>query len=91
MVSRTYGEDTGEDIREGYEPADDAAVVDPKDDEDEFRVGDDEEPEDSEESRHWRQLREPEVVLKPKYGLDGEAFENVWEGGEPSEPPRENP
>jgi hypothetical protein len=91
MVSRTYGEDTGEDIREGYEPADDAAVVDPKDDEDEFRVGDDEEPEDSEESRHWRQSREAEVVLKPKYGLDGEAFENVWEGGEPSEPPRENP
>jgi hypothetical protein len=91
MVSRTYGEDTGEDIREGYEPADDAAVVDPKDDEDEFRAGDDEEPEDSEESRHWRQSREPEVVLKPKYGLDGEAFENVWEGGEPSEPPRENP
>lgn len=90
-TSRTYGKDTGEDIREGYEPA----VVDPKDSEgDEFAVaGDDDEQslDDSEESRQWKQATEPEVVLKPKYGLEGEEFENVWSGGEPSEAPRENP
>jgi hypothetical protein len=78
---RTYGEQTGEDIREGFDPAD------------EFTVGeDDEEPEESEESRQWKQSKEPELRLKPKYGLDGEeAFENVWTGGEPSQPPQENP
>ena len=93
-ISRTYGKDTGEDIREGYEPTDDVAAVDPKDDEgDEFAVGDDDyenSPDDAEESP-WKQTREPEVVLKPKYGVEGEEFENVWGGGEPSEPPRENP
>lgn len=94
---RTYGKDTGEDIREGYEPTDDVAAVDPKEDEgDEFTVGDDEEgqtPQDeSEESMHWKQAREPAVVMKPRYGLDGEeAFENVWSGEEPSQPPHENP
>jgi len=30
-------------------------------------------------------------LLKPKYGIEGEAFENVWGGGEPSESPKENP
>ncbi len=60
---------------------------------DEFVVGGDEDEsrEDSAEWQHWRQAREPEVQLKPKYGLEGEAFENVWSGGEPSEPPKENP
>jgi hypothetical protein len=68
-------------------------VVDPKVDEedDEFRVGDDEEPEDSEESRQWKEAREPDVILKPKYGLEGEDFENIWGVGEPSQPPKENP
>lgn len=71
-------------------------VVDPKEDEegDEFRVGNDEEeadPEDSEESRQWKEGRETDVSLKPKYGLDGEAFENVWGGSEASEAARENP
>ncbi|KAI9054717.1 hypothetical protein LZ554_001868 [Drepanopeziza brunnea f. sp. 'monogermtubi'] len=92
---RTYGEDTGEDIREGYEPNKDVAVAGPKtDQQDEFAVGDDEPtPQDeSEESMHWKELHEPALLLKPKYGLDGEeAFANVWGGGEPSEPPRENP
>jgi hypothetical protein len=93
LGSRTYGSDIGEDIREGYEPTDDAAVVAPKDeDNNEFVVGDDEDltPE-SEEQRHWKQQLTPDVVLKPKYGLDGEAGfeENVWGG--PSQPPRENP
>lgn len=84
--SRTYGDDTGEDIREGYEPTEDATVVEG----DKFAVGEDEEQE-SEESHHWKQAKDSEVLLIPKYGLDGEDFENVWEGGEPSEPPRENP
>lgn len=96
--SRTYGKDTGEDIREGYEPTDDVAVIDGA--ADEFAVGDDEEDgggeespprEDSEESRQWKQAIEPTVLLKPKYGIEGEAFENVWGGGEPSESPKENP
>jgi hypothetical protein len=86
--SRTYGKSTGEDIREGYDPADSLAAVDGAAD-DEFIVGEDEEPE---ESRHWKQARESEEhLLKPKYGLEGEAFENVWSGGEPSGPPQENP
>ncbi|RDL38860.1 DUF300-domain-containing protein [Venustampulla echinocandica] len=91
---RTYGKDKGEDIREGYEPAEGSADVDPKDnnDNDPFTVGDGaESPDDSEESRHWRQTKEPDALLKPKYGLEGEAFENVWGTGEPSEPPFENP
>lgn len=34
----------------------------------------------------------PDVVLKPKYGLDGEAgFENVWGDGASGDTPRENP
>jgi hypothetical protein len=60
--------------------------------EDEFVVGeDDESHEVSEEQREWKEAKEPEIRLKPKYGLDGEAFENAWAGGEPSEPPKENP
>ena len=95
MDSRTYGKDIGEDIREGYEPPDEVAVEGLKDGESEqFTVGEDEdEPSkhDSEESRHWQQARDPAVLLKPKYGVDGEAFENVWGSGEPSESPKENP
>lgn len=95
---RTYGKGTGEEIREGYEPTDDVGAIDGA--ADEFAVGDDEgdgggeerpPPEDSEESRQWKQAIEPAVLLKPKYGIEGEAFENVWGGGEPSEPPKENP
>lgn len=94
MGSRTYGEDIGEDIREGYEPPDEVAVEDPKDGESgQFAIGDDEDGpsrHDSEESRQWQQAKEPEVLLKPKYGLEGEE-ENPWSGGEPSESPKENP
>lgn len=89
---RTYGKNTGEDIREGFEPADDMAVVDPRaNDENEFIVGEYEGPAESEETSHWKQANVPEPLLQPKYGLDGEAFENVWTGGEASAPPRENP
>jgi hypothetical protein len=68
-------------------------VIDSKDGADEFVVGEDEDEsrEESEESQHWRQAKEPEVLLQPKYGVDGEAFENVWSGEDPSEPPKENP
>jgi hypothetical protein len=91
VYSRTYGQETGEDIREGYDPTDESSV-DPKDGEqDEFTIGEDEEPQDSEESRHWKEAKDVKesVTLKPKYGVDGEAFENVW--GEPSQLPKENP
>jgi hypothetical protein len=88
---RTYGKETGEEIREGFEPTEDSAVVGNSED-NPFAVGDGEEsPNDSEETRQWQHTHESEVLLKPKYGLDGEAFENVWEGGEPSKPPAENP
>jgi hypothetical protein len=89
---RTYGKGTGEDIREGYEPTDDVAAVDPKEDEGVEEGQDVEErhsADDSEESRQWNEAREPAVVLQPKYGLDGEAFENVW--GEASTQAREHP
>jgi len=58
-----------------------------------FAVGDEaNSDEEAEESRQWKQAKEPEVVLKPKYGIEGEEFENVWgSGGEPSNPPKENP
>lgn len=98
---RTYpGENQGEDIREGFEPTDDAQVVAPKsgDGADDFVVGDDEDDDNentgfdehnSEESRHWKEAQESKILLKPKYGTLAE--ENVWAGGEPSQPPRENP
>jgi hypothetical protein len=91
---RTYGEDTGEDIREGLDPVEDTAVLDPEDEEDNtFAVGDGaNSDEEAEESRHWKQVKEPEVLLKPKYGIEGEEFENVWgSGGEHSSSPKENP
>jgi hypothetical protein len=57
-----------------------------------FKIGDDgDDDKGSEESRHWNEAREPAVLLKPKYGLDGEAFENVWGSGDSSHPPPENP
>ncbi|KAH6663498.1 organic solute transporter Ostalpha-domain-containing protein [Halenospora varia] len=91
---RTYGENIGEDIREGYEPADESAMVDPEDNEENnpFAIGDgNDEQENSDESQHWNQSKEPEAFLQPKYGLEGEAFENVWGGGEPSGSASENP
>lgn len=94
--SRTYGKNIGEDVREGFEPTDNVAVTDPKDEEEStFKVGgSDKNDEDSEESRQWKQASEPALLLKPKYGLDGEAgeaFENVWGGADSSQPPPENP
>ncbi|TVY35226.1 Transmembrane protein-like protein [Lachnellula subtilissima] len=88
---RTYGKDTGEDIREGFDPVEAIAVVDEEEDST-FAVGEDANSEESEESRQWKQAKEPEVLLKPKYGIEGEEFENVWGGGgEHSGPPKENP
>ncbi|TVY38761.1 Transmembrane protein-like protein [Lachnellula occidentalis] len=88
---RTYGKDTGEDIREGFDPVKASALVDEEDST--FAVGDDvNSDEETEESRQWKQAKEPEVLLKPKYGIEGEEFENVWgSGGEHSSPPKENP
>jgi len=89
---RTYGK-KGEDIREGFEPTDDPEVVAPKsgDGAGDFTVGDDEDADaegsglqDSEESRQWKETQESELLLKPKYGTLDE--ENVWAGGEPSQP-----
>ncbi|KAH8648764.1 organic solute transporter Ostalpha-domain-containing protein [Tricladium varicosporioides] len=90
---RTYGENIGEDIHEGYEPANGSAVIDPEDiGENPFAIGDGNgEQGNSDDSQHWNQSKEPEVLLQPKYGLEGEAFENVWGGGEPSGSASENP
>lgn len=84
-------------MREGYEPNDEVAIADdPMEEENnQFRVGDDEDDnsKDSEESKQWKQSEpdEPAVLLKPKYGLDGEAFENVWGSADSSSPAPENP
>ena len=95
MESRTYGQDTGEDIREGYEPTDEIAVDNTKDDEaEQYTVGGDDDRlnrHDSEESRQWQQAREPGVILTPKYGLEGEEFENVCSCAEPAGSPKEHP
>ncbi len=91
--SRTYGEDTGEDVREGFEPPDNVAAANSNGEDELSAVADgrgDHSGADSEESRQWQQTT-PVVLLKPKYGLDGEAFENVWGGEEPEQSPRENP
>ena len=91
MPSRTYGNE-GEDIREGFEPNDSSAVVDPKDEEGgQFAIGDDEQSPGAEESQAWKKENQSDVLLKPKYGVDGEDFENVWIGDRPSETPKENP
>jgi len=66
---RTYGKATGEDIREGYEPTDDAAVVDPNGDEVGAGISktDDgegeEEVAESEESRHVGEHQRVEIFL----------------------------
>ncbi|KAF8849994.1 DUF300-domain-containing protein [Acephala macrosclerotiorum] len=91
---RTYGKRIGEDIREGYSPTEEAVIDQEEGAADRFSVGDDDDapsPDDSEESRQWQEAREPAVLLKPKYGIDGEAFENVWGASGSSEPPKENP
>ncbi|KAG9241842.1 organic solute transporter Ostalpha-domain-containing protein [Calycina marina] len=90
---RTYGKDTGEDIREGYEPTDEVAVEDPKEDASSYKfvVANNNEEEESEESWQWKQAQEPKVLLKPKYGVSEEAFDNVWSRGESAGPPSENP
>lgn len=56
-------------------------------------MGDDDasSPNDSEESKQWKEATEPAVLLQPKYGIDGEAFENVWGEGQPSQSSKENP
>lgn len=88
---RTYGKDTGEDIREGFEPDDNAADHEHDEENNPFSVGDGADSQHSDEARQWQDAKDAEVKLKPKYGIEGEAFENVWGGGESSEPPRENP
>ncbi|KUJ06272.1 DUF300-domain-containing protein [Mollisia scopiformis] len=96
---RTYGGDIGEDIREGYEPLEDAVIEQEDGAADPFSVGDDDDDDDddgaspngSEESKQWSQAKESSVLLQPKYGIDGEAFENVWGAAEPSQPAQENP
>lgn len=95
--SRTYGSDAGEDIRQGFEPNDSSAVVDPKaGDQENFAIGEDDgdgESPGDQESREWKdaKVQEPVLKLTPKYGLPGEDLSNIWAGDEPSGPARENP
>lgn len=94
---RTYGKNIGEDIRRGFEPTDEVAVIDPKDgrekNKENFKIGEDEDDDDRDSgaSRHWKQANEQAVLLKPKYGLEGEAFENVWGSEDSSQLAPENP
>lgn len=95
MISRTHGQNEGEDIREGFEPNDSPAVVDPKEGEGGRHSvvgedGHDGQTPGAEETQAWKES-EPEILLKPKYGVEGEDFENVWGVDGPSEPPKENP
>lgn len=88
LARRTYGDNEGEDIREGFEPSGSG----PNPDGNEFVVGEDDgESPVGEEAREWNEEREPTVTLKPKYGMVGEDLENVWGGDGSSEPPKENP
>lgn len=83
LNSRTY--------QRGEATVDEAVVGPTEEDQDEFRVGEDEDSEqveyakhNSEESRQWDQAREADIVQQPQYGVTGEEFENVWGDGEGS-------
>jgi hypothetical protein len=83
LHSRKYPKDESTEDIVGSDPT--------ESNQDEFRVGDDEDDgcegverstmHNSEESRQWEQAHEADIVQKPQYGLTGEEFENVW-GGE---------
>lgn len=78
--SKTYGENEGEDVREGYEPTDDPSVVNPKPPQDEeFAIGEDDDVESpgAEESRHWAEVNASNLSLPAKYGVEGEDLSNV--------------
>ncbi|KAH8804977.1 organic solute transporter Ostalpha-domain-containing protein [Xylogone sp. PMI_703] len=54
-------------------------------DADEFTVGeesDESPPVDSDESREWKSMQEGAASARPKYGLEGEEFDNVWSSSE---------
>ncbi|POS86921.1 hypothetical protein EPUL_001422 [Erysiphe pulchra] len=92
---RTYGKDTEEDISEGLESSSENNLTK------KFQINQDtisqshsnqnNDIDCSEESQKWGEEIPPLFQLKPKYGITGEAFENVWTGFEPSELPKENP
>ncbi|KAI1004515.1 Transmembrane protein 184 [Podosphaera aphanis] len=89
---RTYGERTGENIREGYEPTQDCPAEPGYDDEERFLTVTKHKKsslESIDESRKGEGVA-PTFDLKPKYGLSGEALENIWSFEPPSEIPREN-
>lgn len=92
---RTYGENTYEDIYEDFEPSDDNNSKNKSPINQEILSTSANIQNDkfygSEESRKWGEEIPPSFKLKPKYGIIGEAFENVWSGFEPSKPPKENP
>jgi hypothetical protein len=83
LHSRKYPKDESTEDIVGSDPT--------ESNQDEFRVGDDEDDgceggerptmHNSEESRQWEQAHEADIVQKPQDGLTGEEFENVW-GGE---------
>ncbi|TQS39385.1 hypothetical protein Golomagni_00091 [Golovinomyces magnicellulatus] len=87
---RTHGENIGEDTREGFDQTEKNHTRDidhvkgyeyPKNGID-----------DSEGSQPWREVKNSSSFkLRPKYGLPGEALENVWSVTESSEFPKENP
>jgi hypothetical protein len=78
-------------VRGDDEPNNSVAVVDPKGDESMVREHAETESPGAEETKQWKEARDSEALLKPKYGVEGGAFENVWNSSGPSEPPRENP
>lgn len=80
--SKTYGDQAGQDIREGFSPADNS---DAQDGDEQTRIASEDV---SHESRMWGESEEADFKLAPKYGLPGEDLENVWDN---AQSPKENP
>lgn len=90
-VRRTFGEHAGEDIREGFEPTNDPSIIVSKyENEVNNMLGKSYEGKSFDglgERRRWEEVRFQPLELKPKYGIDGEVFEDIWGRKETSKSP----
>ncbi|RKF72278.1 Transmembrane protein 184-like protein [Golovinomyces cichoracearum] len=87
-LSRTHGENNGEDTREGFDLTEENHTRD----RDYFKGYEYSKNRiDSEGSQPWREVTNPSFEFRQTYGLPGEAFENVWIVNESSEFPNQNP
>lgn len=79
---KTYGDQAGQDIREGFSPTDNS---DTQDEDEQTHVANEDV---SHETRLWGESEEAGFKMAPKYGLPGEDLENVWDS---AQSPKENP